>query len=321
MLRARHRTEQRRVKSRDEIVATDSLRWTIVIMTKRRRRGITGAMLIVLYGVFIYAGGCADRLLLFPSTNKQDSAGAVRRLVPMGEHQVEVWVARSKALTDDAAPPAGYVIEFLGNASRAEWVAQETAWHWRDQPVEIWAVNYPGYGGSGGRASLRSFAPTSTAVYDHVRAMNASALIFVRAESIGTTTALYLATVRPVAGLVLSNPTPLRQLILGRFGWWNAWLVAGPVALGVPGELSSPSNAAKLSGTPVVFLSSLDDEVVPAKYQRKVIDAYTGPMQVIDRPNASHNSPLDANTRSALHEAIAGLWRGAVAQDSSDVQK
>jgi len=43
--------------------------------------------------------------------------------------------------------------------------------------------------------------------------------------------ALSVAARRPVAGLVLQNPPPLRQLIMGHYGWWNLWLVAGAVVL------------------------------------------------------------------------------------------
>jgi hypothetical protein len=40
-----------------------------------------------------------------------------------------------------------------------------------------------------------------------------------------------VAANRPCAGLVLTNPPPLRNMILQRFGWWNLWLLATPVAL------------------------------------------------------------------------------------------
>ena len=49
----------------------------------------------------------------------------------------------------------------------------------------------------------------------------------------------HVAANRPVAAIVLQNPPPLRQLILGHYGWWNLWLIATPVALGVPSELDS----------------------------------------------------------------------------------
>src|SRR2546429_470384 len=69
----------------------------------------------------------------------------------------------------------------------------------------------------------------------------------------GPPAAWTVAANRPVAGLVLPNPPPLRRLILRRFGWGNLWLAAGPVAMGVPSELNSLDNATKVHA-PAVFI-------------------------------------------------------------------
>lgn len=43
-----------------------------------------------------------------------------------------------------------------------------------------------------------------------------------------------VAAHRQVAGLILHNPPALRQIILRQFGWWNLWLLAGPLAQNSP---------------------------------------------------------------------------------------
>ena len=77
--------------------------------------------------------------------------------------------------------------------------------------------------------------------------------IFVTGRSLGTAAALYVAAHRPVAGLVLQNPPPLQSLILRRHGWWNLWLLAGPIAMQVPADLNSLRNAPKVTA-PAVFV-------------------------------------------------------------------
>src|SRR5262245_45034253 len=94
--------------------------------------------------------GLTDRLLLYPPTGAlPNTNGAVRFTLPSKEGDIEVWRARSS----DAEPEA-FVLRFYGNADRADlWVGGEA----RGLPfaAEMWGVNYPGFGGSGGSASLR----------------------------------------------------------------------------------------------------------------------------------------------------------------------
>src|SRR5213076_1731280 len=109
--------------------------------------------------------------------------------------------------------------------------------------VEVWGVNYPGFGGSSGPARLARIGPASLAAYDELRKVAGTRPIFVFGASLGSTADLHIAAQRPVAGLILHNPPAIRQMILRQFGWWNLWLLAGPLALQIPRELDSIANA------------------------------------------------------------------------------
>ena len=180
---------------------------------------------------------------------------------------------------------------YVGKNGRADEWTSAVADAWGDRPIEVWGVNYPGSGGSEGPAELSRIGPTALAAYDAARAAHGGKPIFIQAASLGTTAALHVAANRPVAGLILQNPPPLRQLLMGRYGWWNLWLVALPVSMQVPTELDSLANGAKLT-TPAVFISSDADDVVPASYQQRVIDAYTGPKRVVHMTGGTHSSAL-----------------------------
>ena len=169
----------------------------------------------------------------------------------------------------------------------------------------------PGYGASPGPARLRAFGAAALAAYDALKQAAGGKPILVFGTSLGTTAALHVAANRPVAGLILQNPPPLRQIILRQFGWWNLWLLAGPVSLQIPAALDSVGNA-RATRVPCAFLLAGDDEVVRPEYQRLVVDAYAGEKRVIPLPGAHHNDPLDAEQTGRLNAAVEWmLARGA----------
>ncbi len=244
-------------------------------------------------------GGCADRLLLFPTR--------VPIKVPGVDHlSVAGPVGSIDVCTVSRDNPQAFVLHFVGNASRGEYEAQIVAAEWETQPVEIWTVNYPGYGPSEGSARLKSIGPAALAVYDELARRAAGRPIFLSGRSLGTTAALHIAANRPCAGLVLQNPPPLQRMILQKFGWWNLWLVAGPVALAVPVDLNSLRNA-PLVKAPAVFLMAANDTIVPPPYQQMVVNAYGGPKRIVTVPNADHNDGLDPQSIAALRDGIAWL--------------
>jgi len=124
--------------------------------------------------------------------------------------------------------------------------------------------------------------------------------------SLGASAALHIAAHRPVAGLILHNPPPLRQMILRQFGWWNLWLLAGPIALQIPRDLDSVSNA-KAIHVPAIFLLADKDEVVAPRFHRLVVEAYAGEKRVISLPGAYHNDPVEGEALADLNRALDWL--------------
>jgi len=271
---------------------------------RRRRRTVLLGLLLA-YAALMTFGGCADRLLLFPSRQPIDAGRAQRHTIEHGERRLEIWTARSRAAAD--REPEAFVLEFCGNATRAEDITQYVADRWSRFPVEVWVMNYPGYGGSEGGAKLSLIAAAAMRTYDELAERANGRPIFLAGNSLGTVPALYVAARRSSAGLVLQNPPPLRRLILARHGWWNLWLLAGPVALQVPGELNSLANAPRVT-SPAVFLLAEQDEVVPLKYQKLVADAYTGSKRLIPLSGAGHNDSVTGDADAQLQSELDWLW-------------
>ncbi len=247
-------------------------------------------------------GGCADRLILYPSTQALNIAGELPVQVAAPGGKVEVWTERSAP----GSEPVGFVLNFTGNASRGEIEAEMVADEWQGHAVEVWSMNYPGYGQSTGPAKLGSIPPAALAVYDQLAEHAGSRPIFLSGRSLGTTVALYVAAHRPAAGLLLQNPPPLQRLILQRHGWWNLWLLAGPVASGVPADLNSLRNGPRIH-VPAVFVLAEKDTIVPPPYQQMVVAAYGGPKKVVTVLGADHNDPVAGQSAVDLVNAIDWL--------------
>src|SRR5439155_18367062 len=122
----------------------------------RRRWKIAATILLVLWIVVVF--GVSDLLILGPRPGNVDAGTARRQFVHANDRAVEVWISRSDWLRRDEVP-AAYVLEFCGNATRAEEIAQYVAQRWHRWPVEVWVMNYPGAGGTKGRFGWRTSRP------------------------------------------------------------------------------------------------------------------------------------------------------------------
>lgn len=264
-------------------------------------------VIVAVYLVVMFFGRLPDHLILFPTRAPIDASGAVRKTVPFENGEVEIWTAQSRRAQQQGRADI-FILRFYGNADRADrWAAAE-AEMWNDRAVEIWGMNYPGFGGSTGPARLSKIGPATLAAFDELSRHAGDRPIVVYGASIGATAALHVAASRPdgIAGLILHNPPPLREMILRRFGWWNLWLLAGPVAFQIPRDLDSIANARAIRA-PAVFLLAERDEVVPPRFHRLVVNAYAGEKRVIALHGAYHNDPIEGTALADLNDGLGWL--------------
>ena len=265
---------------------------------------------LVAYLALMFLTPLPDQLILFPTTQRIDAQGAARQTIPFQNGELEIWTARSP-LAQQRNHVDAYVLRFYGNADRAErWVALE-ADAFGERAIEVWGMNYPGFGGSSGPARLKRMSPAALAAFDAMKSKAGNQPIFVFGASIGSAVAMNIAANREVRGLVLHNPPPLRQIILRNYGWWNLWLLAGPIALQIPRELDSVPNAKRIHA-PAIFLLAENDEIVPPKFQRLVVDSFAGEKRVITLPGAYHNSPIEGPIVAEIHRAYDWLFGASV---------
>lgn len=253
--------------------------------------------------------GCAQWAILHPNANPIAPRHAQRELIPVSiGGDVEVWRDRTDACA--AGEPEAFVLRFCGNGERAEDAVDKSIHRWAGRPVEVWAENHPGYGGSTAEPTLANLAPAALAAYDRLKAHAGTRPIFLSAHSLGNTELLYVSSRRPIAGAILHDPPPLRELIIGRFGWWNLWILARGIADQVPESLDTITNA-RATTAPAVFITGESDGVIPPKYQTMVYDAYAGPKRRIFQKNAGHNDPIVGADYDQLESDIDWLWSEA----------
>jgi pimeloyl-ACP methyl ester carboxylesterase len=173
---------------------------------------------ILLYAAIVAFAPVLDRLILFPTTGRLNSGSALRSTIPFERGVLEIWKAKSRRARSEGGVDL-HVLRFYGKAEM-----------WGDRAVEVWGVNYPGYGGSTGPARLARIGPAALTAFDALKRETGDGPIVVFGASLGTTAALHIGAHRSVAALILHNPPALRPMILGQFGWWNLWLLAGPLA-------------------------------------------------------------------------------------------
>jgi uncharacterized protein len=250
--------------------------------------------------------GCTADQLVLPANHERINPGVAQRCIVRIQHRnVEYWVMRSPGAEE--REPEAFVLFFVGKGDRADRWIGAVARAWGSRPVELWGMNYPDSGGSDGPACLACVCPDALGIFDQMTKVAGPRPIFLQAGSFGTAAALCVAARRPVAGLELQNPPPLRQLIMGRYGWWNLWLLARAVAAQIPPDLDSISNAAHCT-TPAIFVLSDEDEVVPPPYHDLVVNAYAGPRRVIHMPGAKHNDPLTREAAREVADDLDWLW-------------
>jgi alpha-beta hydrolase superfamily lysophospholipase len=149
----------------------------------------------------------------------------------------------------------------------------------RAHDLDLYAVNYRGFGPSAGTASLEAIATDSLRVFDAVAARpDVRGLpIVVYGYSIGALAALNVATNRPVAGVVLQGAPSSAKEVIPEMRRALPWYVRGAVRLRAAPDLAAskpqPIDLAPKLTAPLLSIHGTKDVVVAVKFGREVFDA------------------------------------------------
>ena len=246
-----------------------------------------------------------DRIILQPTRHRLHVPQRKSLLFAYSDDQLEVWVHRVGQNIQQA--PDLYLLEFPGTASRAEDTTDFIEHCWSRQCVEIWAVNPPGYGNSSGTASLKKLPAMAKYALKQIRQVAGDTPVIAVGGSLGSVSALYLAAHNMVDGVMVQNPPALREVILAQSDWWHLKWLTCRIAAQIPPGMDSLANARRAI-VPAIVVTAQQDEVVPARIQCQIIDAYSGPLKVLAMQGADHDTPLTETDLERLRPMANWLY-------------
>jgi pimeloyl-ACP methyl ester carboxylesterase len=261
------------------------------------------AVLAVAAAVLLLAWLVQRRLLYFP--DRTDRAFAERRARALG---LEPWTEGEALLGWRARHPGGArgrLVVLHGNAGsaldRTYWV-EAFASAAPDLPLDVYLVEYPGYGprpGAPAEASLVAAARQAVAAARR----DGPGPVLLGGESLGTGVAALAAAEAPaeVDGLILVTPLASVPAVARRH--------YGPLPAFVHRDAYRADRALPSYGGPAAFLVAGRDEVVFADLGRALFDAYPGPKRLWVEDRATHNG-VDWRPGQVRWREMIGLAAG-----------
>jgi len=246
--------------------------------------------LALAYGMLALLAWLFQDRLAFPAPR-----GAVpdpRQLgIPNGE-RIEVtldngmtlagWYLRARGVDRGAVSPG--LLWFYGNGetiSRIWPVLRD----FQPPGVALLVIDYPGYGGSEGRATEPAIYQAAEAAFAALAGRPEIRGIYVYGRSLGTAVAVHTAATLPAVGLILESPfTSAGAMARLHYG-----LI--PRAL-LHLKLDNLTTIRRVR-CPILIFHGTEDRLVPIAMGQSVASAARGPVEFVPIPGAGHNDTYD----------------------------
>jgi hypothetical protein len=252
------------------------------------------AYLVVLLGALIFQ----RRLLYFPTRIPAEVVESVAR-----EHGFSPWRNPGGQIIGWKLPAVGLatgsVLIAHGNAGCAvgrDYLAQPIH---GAEPVDVFVLEYPGYGARSGTPSRASIMAAAEEAFQLLPAKEPKFLV---SESIGTGVACELAARHPgeVAGMALFVPyANLPAVAQRRMPFLPAYLLLL--------DRFHPAASLREYRGPIQFVIAGADEILGPATGQALFDGYGGPKQRLVIPDAGHNEV--AAQSADWWKGVFSFWR------------
>jgi len=228
-----------------------------------------------------------ERLIFFPQPLTQDplkanTGAAIEEvgLVATDGVRLHGWLVKATP----TPTPAPLLIYFGGNAEEVSWLVstagQYSGW-------SLLLVNYRGYGRSEGKPGEAELFADALQIYDYAASRALGGRVAVMGRSLGSGVAVYLATQRPVAGVILVSPyDSIESVAKGVYPFL-------PISLMLKHRFDSLARAPGIK-LALLCLVAGADQVIPRPHSERLYAAWGGPKQWREIRPADHNSVADA---------------------------
>jgi fermentation-respiration switch protein FrsA (DUF1100 family) len=254
--------------------------------------GLAYALLVLLAWVF------QDRLAFpAPRANVPDPKrvgvenGEKVELVSNDGTRLVGWYLKPVRQLPQPPQPASGLLWFYGNGETvaAIWPVVRA---FQPPRTAVLVLDYPGYGGSGGRATEAALYAAAEAAYAALAARPGvdPQRIYVYGRSLGSAVATHVAAHRPVAGLILESPfTSAAAMAKHHYGFFPRFLVRL--------SLDNLTNVQQVH-CPILLFHGDADRLVPTAMGMAVAAAASGPVDVVLIHGSGHNDTYDVGGRA-----------------------
>ena len=188
------------------------------------------------------------------------------------------------------------VIYFQGNGGgldlRADRFRKLTA-----DGTGLLALNYRGYGGSGGSPSEAGIILDARAAYDFAAERYGADRIVLWGESLGTGVAVAIASEKPVTHVILDAPYSSTADIASDLYWFL------PVRLLMKDQFRSDERIRNVKA-PVLILHGEADDIIPIRYGERLLAMIPGEKRLVRFPHGYH---VDLDRHGAMDVALKFL--------------
>lgn len=239
----------------------------------------------IAYGLVLIAGCARQRKLLYYPTKLPEPV-AIAEAVQSG---FAPWRNDGGEIIGWKLPPPAAsrasVLIVHGNAGGAwqrDYLAQPIQ---QTGEVEVFVLEYPGYGARAGAPSLKSLLAAGT---EALALLPAEKPIYVVSESIGAGVAAHLARTHPqqVAGMVMFVPyNSMPTLAQSKMPWLLPYLFLR--------DRYEPAAWLRDYRGPVKIVLAGRDEIIPPKFGQRLYDGYSGVKTLEVFAEAGHNDVME----------------------------
>ena len=251
-----------------------------------------------------------NRMVLRPSQHPIQASHQNRVILECESYEIECFVQQSH---QDPDPPDLLILKFPGTAGRAERSTSFPSSILNVPRTTIWTWNPPGYGGSGGRASLSTMAPAAFAFWKKItdEHMGPETSVWLCGNSLGCATALHIAaTAKPDpdrTGLILRNPPPLRRVVQHAAQAYPHFGLINRVIADLCDSMDAMLTASSVNLNAVILQSELDT-LVPIEFQNEFLDLYAGQYRTVLMEGLDHDGLTTDQHEIRINDSIQWLW-------------
>lgn len=237
----------------------------------------------------LLAGGCGMRALIYPAPPVPVPSPPPAPLVEVelalanGGHAVAWWQESSSA-----PATAPIVLFFHGNGENLETMRRAGTFdRLAGLGAAVLAVDYPGYGRSGGDPSEASLLAVADRAVDWVRERQAGRRLILCGWSLGASLAIQTAARRPadIAGLAAWSPWTSLPAVARQH--YPAWMVSALLD-----DRYDSSSAAGGVRAPTSIVHGADDDLIPVAHGRQLGESIPG-ARFVGVAGAGHNDLLE----------------------------